>query len=150
MVQNRDTVNAIVDAWKAKPADQRPELILFGESLGSFGSQAAWDASRHPADVTADIEQDRVGRPAGRVDAVEAVAGRPLERSGVAARHRRRHDREGLHQPGRARGRPGHRGKAITFVAHPNDPVVYWSPDLLLQRAGLARPPLGPGRRARR
>ena len=54
-VQNRITVNAIVDDWRTRPADQRPELVLFGESLGSFGSQAAWAASDTPEQVTADV-----------------------------------------------------------------------------------------------
>ena len=36
-------------------------------------------------------------------------------------------------------------GPAITFVAHPNDPVVYWSPDLLLRQPDWLDAPLGPG-----
>ena len=40
---------------------------------------------------------------------------------------------------------PGAAGKEITFVAHPNDPVVYWSPDLLFKEPDWLKPPLGPG-----
>ena len=36
-------------------------------------------------------------------------------------------------------------GPAITFSAHPNDPVVYWSPDLLLEKLDWLDAPLGPG-----
>jgi uncharacterized membrane protein len=33
----------------------------------------------------------------------------------------------------------------IVFVAHANDPVVYWSPSLLLSKPDWMEPPLGPG-----
>ena len=53
--QNRDTIDAVVAAWREKPADQRPELILFGQSLGSLGTQGAWTADATPEDVVSEI-----------------------------------------------------------------------------------------------
>jgi uncharacterized membrane protein len=145
MVQNRDTVHAIVDEWKTKPADQRPQLVLFGESLGSFGSQAAWDASATPVQVTDDIDKVVwVGPPAESTLWGEWQAGRtggpawqPVIGDGSIAKV--------YISPEELMSAPGAAGHAITFVAHPNDPVVYWSPSLLLGKPDWLTPPLGPG-----
>ena len=145
MVQNRDTVNAIVDAWKAKPADSRPELILFGESLGSFGSQAAWDASATPEQVSSDIQKVIwVGPPA------ESTLWKPWQAGRTAGPAWQPVIGDGTIThvyigPEELRAEPGHPGPTISFVAHPNDPVVYWSPDLLLRKPDWLNPPLGPG-----
>jgi len=145
MVQNRDTVNAIVEAWKAKPADSRPELILFGESLGSFGSQAAWDANASPETVANDIQKVIwIGPPAESTLWKPWQAGRtagpawqPVIGDGKIA-----HVYIG---PEELRAATGQTGPTISFVAHPNDPVVYWSPDLLLKKPDWLNAPLGPG-----
>jgi uncharacterized membrane protein len=145
MIQNRDTVNAIVDAWQTKPADQRPELILFGESLGSFGSQAAWDASATPEQVTSDIGKVIwVGPPAEstlwrewQATRTGGPAWQPVIGDGTIAKV--------YISPAELVASTGRPGAAITFVAHPNDPVVYWSPSLLLRSPDWLSPPLGPG-----
>ena len=36
----RDLIAAVVDHWKTLPADHRPRLLLFGESLGSYGAES--------------------------------------------------------------------------------------------------------------
>ncbi|MEI6361727.1 MAG: alpha/beta-hydrolase family protein [Actinomycetes bacterium] len=145
MIQNRDTVRAIVDAWKAKPADHRPQLVLFGESLGSFGSQAAWDATATPTIVTDDIDKVIwVGPPAESTLWKEWQA----TRSGGPAWQPVIGDGQIAHvyiSPQELTSSPGRPGHTITFVAHPNDPVVYWSPDLLLNAPDWLTPPLGPG-----
>ena len=35
----RDLITAVVAHWRTLPADHRPKLILFGESLGSYGAE---------------------------------------------------------------------------------------------------------------
>jgi uncharacterized membrane protein len=144
-IQNRDTVNAIVDAWKTKPADKRPQLILFGESLGSFGSQAAWDATATPEVVAGDIDKIVwIGPPA------ESILWKQWQanRSGGPAWQPVIGDGKIAHvyiSPEDLRAAGPATGPAITFVAHPNDPVVYWSPSLLLSEPDWLKPPLGPG-----
>lgn len=143
--QNRDTVNAIVDAWRAKPGDRRPELVLFGESLGSFGSQSAWDAGDSPEQVARDIPRIIwIGPPAESVlwstwqeDRTAGPAWRPVIGDGMIAK--------AYVNPSELNTATPADGAAITFVAHPNDPVVYWSPDLLLSKPDWLVPPLGPG-----
>ncbi|MBK9738251.1 MAG: alpha/beta-hydrolase family protein [Actinobacteria bacterium] len=144
-IQNRDTVTAIVDAWKARPADQRPELVLFGESLGSFGSQAAWEETDGPEQVSADVQKIVwIGPPAEstlwktwQADRSSGPAWQPVMGDGSIARVYISADDLADAQP--------NSGPAITFVAHPNDPVVYWSPDLLLRQPDWLDAPLGPG-----
>ncbi len=143
--QNANTINAILQAWRAKPADQRPELILFGESLGAFGSQSAWPAGSSPSQVTKEISHVIwVGPPAEsrlwkqwQADRTAGPAWQPVIDSGDIARIFINNDE--LTQA------PPLNGPAITFSAHPNDPVVYWSPDLLFNRPAWIEPPLGPG-----
>lgn len=143
--QNANTINAILRAWRAKPADQRPELILFGESLGAFGSQSAWPAGSSPAQVTKDISHVVwVGPPAEsrlwkqwQTDRTAGPAWQPVIDGGDIARTFINNTE--LVQA------PPLTGPAITFSAHPNDPVVYWSPDLLFSRPAWIDPPLGPG-----
>ncbi|MGH3262612.1 MAG: alpha/beta hydrolase, partial [Trebonia sp.] len=38
----RDLFDAVYGAWSRLPADHRPRLVVFGESLGSFGGEAAF------------------------------------------------------------------------------------------------------------
>jgi uncharacterized membrane protein len=38
----RDLFDAVYGTWSRLPADRRPELVVFGESLGSFGGEAAF------------------------------------------------------------------------------------------------------------
>lgn len=143
--QNRDTIRAVVEAWRQQPADARPELVLFGESLGAFGSQAAWDESATPEDVTRDIGKVVwIGPPAesrlwGRwqADRSGGPAWQPVIGDGSVARVY-------ISQP-ELDAAPAASGPAITFVAHPNDPVVYWSPSILLEKPDWLDRPLGPG-----
>ena len=142
--QNANTIQAILDAWRARPADSRPQLILFGESLGSFGSQAAWPAGSTPADVTREIQHVIwIGPPSQsrlwkqwQAERTSGPAWQPIIGDGRIAR-------AFINDVELAEATPLD-GPAINFSAHPNDPVVYWSPDLLFSRPDWMDP-LGPG-----
>ena len=41
----RDLFDAVYDTWHQLPAGQRPKLVVFGESLGSFGGEAAFSGA---------------------------------------------------------------------------------------------------------
>ncbi len=144
-VQNDSTVNAILAAWRTKPENLRPELILFGESLGAFGSQAAWPEGSTPQDVTAEIKRIIwVGPPSQsrlwkqwQADRSAGPMWQPVIGDGLIART--------YISAGELERAVPSNGPVITFSAHPNDPVVYWSPDLLLQKLDWLNQPLGPG-----
>jgi len=142
--QNANTIQAILAAWRARPADSRPTLILFGESLGSFGSQAAWPIGSTPTTVTQEIQHVIwIGPPSQsrlwkqwQADRASGPAWQPRIGDGRIAR-------VFINDTELVDAAPLD-GPAITFAAHPNDPVVYWSPDLLLSKPDWMDP-LGPG-----
>ncbi|MDO8733149.1 MAG: alpha/beta-hydrolase family protein [Actinomycetota bacterium] len=144
-IQNADTIHTIIDAWRKHPADHRPKLVLFGESLGAFGSQGAWNSLSTPADVLTDFSSVIwIGPPAGstlwkawQADRTAGPAWQPVIGNGTAARVFVSSE-ELLTAPPAA-------GKSIAIAAHPNDPVVYWSWDLLFNRPEWIDSPLGPG-----
>ncbi|MDP1878019.1 MAG: alpha/beta-hydrolase family protein [Actinomycetota bacterium] len=142
--QNRSMIDGVLAAWRAQPADQRPELILFGQSLGAMGTQGAWTGAATPVDVTAEIPHVIwMGPPAAAVlwstwqdERTSGPAWDPVIGDGAITRV--------LVSPSDT----SHELKApptIVFAAHANDPVVYWSPDLLLRKPDWLSPPLGPG-----
>ena len=144
-IQNTDTIHAIVAAWRTHPASHRPKLVLFGESLGAFGSQAAWSSSATPTEVLSDFSSVIwIGPPAGstlwkawQADRSSGPAWQPVIGDGKLARV--------FIDSAELFTSPAANGKAIAIAAHPNDPVVYWSWDLLFNRPDWIDPPLGPG-----
>ncbi len=144
-VQNANTINTILDTWRAKPADQRPELILFGESLGAFGSQAAWPQGASPAEVTEEIgrviwigppSQSRLWKQ-WQADRTGGPMWQPIIGDGSIARV--------YNSDVELQGAVPADGPTITITAHPNDPVVYWGPNLLWEKPDWLDSPLGPG-----
>ena len=146
-----DAVRAAVDALP--PGRPRPEVVVFGESLGSVGSQAAFDSLD---DVRARADGAVWNGPPGSA---------PLHRSIVAGR-----------DPGSPETRPvvgngetvrfgggsatpfltGIRDSTpigipaapwpdprVVYLRHPSDPVVWWSPRLLSERPTWLAEPRG-------
>jgi len=143
--QNRALIDTVLRAWQAKPADSRPQLILFGESLGSFGTQAAWQADEPPLTVTDPISRIIwVGPPAESVlwrsyqaNRTGGPAWQPVIGDGTVA--------QVFTSTAEVLTASPATGPRITFVAHPNDPVVYWTPSLFIRKPDWLSPPLGPG-----
>ncbi|ORW04891.1 alpha/beta hydrolase [Mycobacterium kyorinense] len=141
----RALVNAVHDYWQQLPADHRPKLVLYGESLGSMAGQSAfgflpdiprmgfdgvlWVGPPHESPLWHALMVRRdPGTPEvqprydnGRtVRFSEAVTSDDVTR--VAA--------------------PPWDGTRVLFLQHPSDPVVWWSPDLLFSRPDwLVEPP---------
>ncbi|MFD3747447.1 alpha/beta hydrolase [Nocardia sp. NPDC058633] len=124
---------AVHAVWDTLPADQRPKLVVFGESLGSFGGEAAF------ASV-----QDMAARTDG-VLFVGPTATNPVWRDATARR-----------DPGSPQTLPIYRdGHTVRFIAgaadlarpatpwpsprvvylqHASDPITWWTPQLLFQK----------------
>lgn len=145
VIQNRNTTEAVLAAWHEQPADRRPELILFGQSLGSLGTQGAWSADDTPESVVADIPHVAwMGPPAESVlwkqwqaDRTAGPAWQPVIGDGTITRI--------LVSPADPAADQSKEPPTIVFAAHANDPVVYWSPELLLNQPDWLDAPLGPG-----
>lgn len=145
MKTGRLMIDAIQARWAQLPADHRPQLVLYGESLGSMGGQGAFswlpDISRMGFSSVL-----WVGPPNAS----------PLWR-GLTARR----------DPGTPQARPSYdngrtvrfseaanaaeiaedtaapwEGTRVLFLQHPSDPIIWWSTDLLFSEPDwLVEPP---------
>jgi uncharacterized membrane protein len=140
----RELFDAVYDRWSKLPGDRRPTLVVVGESLGSFGGETAFSG-----------EYDLRNRTAGAVFAGppnfntlyrEFVDGRdagtpevtPVYRGGRTVRF------STDPQSGVPPADVPADGPRVLYVQHPSDPIVWWSPRLILHRPDwLAEPPGG-------
>ena len=138
----RELFDAVYDRWSKLPADRRPMLVVVGESLGSFGGETAFSG-----------EYDLRNRTAGAI-----FAGPPnfntLYREFVDGREPGTPEVSPVFRGGRTvrfstdpqAGVPPldmpADGPRVLYVQHPSDPIVWWSPRLILHRPDwLAEPP---------
>jgi uncharacterized membrane protein len=142
----RDAGRALFDAvyarWSSLPFDERPELHVFGESLGSFGAEAAFSG-----------EFDLDNRTSGAL-LVGPPNFNPLYRSFIEDRDPGSREVEPVYREGRIirfttkaerpppEGEPWP-GSRVLYLQHASDPVTWWSPDLLLTRPDWLEEPHG-------
>lgn len=133
---------AVYRVWVARPEARRPKLVVFGESLGSFGGQAAFASG---ADIVARTDgallvgTPNFAQPWGQITANRDPGS--LERLPVVdeGRHIRFASRAtDVDFPGRWES------PRVVFWQHASDPITWWSFDLLLHRPDWLREPLGP------
>lgn len=130
----RELFDAVYDRWNRLPQDDRPRLVVAGESLGSFGGETAFSG-----------EYDLRNRTAGAV-----FAGPPefntLFREFADDRDAGSPEIEPVYRDGRTvrfTDDPGEgiaptaepwEGSRVLYVMHPSDPIVWWTPELLYAR----------------
>ncbi|WP_051276812.1 alpha/beta-hydrolase family protein [Marmoricola sp. URHB0036] len=133
-VAGRDLFDAVYDHWSRLPADHRPKLYVFGESLGSFGGENAFSG-----------EADLANRTDG-VLFVGPPSFNPLYREFVDSRDAGSPEIEPVYRDGRIirfanrasdnippEDRPW-TGTRVLYLQQPSDPITWWSPDLLWHR----------------
>ncbi|WP_448611876.1 alpha/beta hydrolase [Geodermatophilus sp. URMC 60] len=136
----RELFDAVYERWTALPPDQRPELYVFGESLGSFGAEAAFSGEYDlrnrvtgalfvgPPNFNALHTEFRENRDPGSRE-VE-----PVYRGGRTVRFSTDIGAPPADAPWT--------GSRVLILQHPSDPVTWWSPSLLFDRPDwLAEPP---------
>jgi uncharacterized membrane protein len=146
-VKARDAGRALFDAvygtWSQLPPGTRPKLYVFGESLGTFGGEAAFSG-------LADIQNrtDGVlwaGPPNFNALTREIVEGRdkgspewlPVVDGGRTVRF--------ADEPGNLDGPPAAWGDPrVLYLQNASDPIVWWSPRLILNRPDWLRGERGP------
>jgi uncharacterized membrane protein len=131
LAAGRALFDAVYGAWAKLPADHRPRLFVAGESLGSFGGEAAFTG-----------ENDMANRTSGAL-----FAGPPnfnaLFREFSDNRDPGSPEVQPVYQDGRTvrfandpttsippQGQPWV-GSRILYMLHPSDPIVWWSPHLI-------------------
>jgi len=146
-VKARDAGRALFDAvygvWAQLPPDDRPDLYVFGESLGTFGGEAAFSG-------LADIENrtDGVlwaGPPNFNALWRDIVADReedspewlPVVDGGRTVRFA--DEAPDLDRPPGPWGDP-----RLVYLQNASDPIVWWSPQLILNHPDWLRGERGP------
>lgn len=134
--------NAVYDLWVTLPEDDRPQLLVFGESLGADGSEAAFSG-------VADLENRTDGvlwvgppnfselwssfseeRDPGTPERLPVYEGGETVRFASSSR--------GLREMEGRWPRP-----RVLYLQYSSDPVVWWSPRLILRRPDWLEEPRG-------
>jgi uncharacterized membrane protein len=142
----RDLFNAVYGVWSKLPLGDRPKLLVFGESLGSFGAESAFsgvDDIRNRVDGML-----LVGPPNRNTLWREIVADRdagstevlPRYEDGVTVRFANDAAAD-LDHPATAWSTP-----RMAYLQHASDPIVWWAPRLILSRPDWLAEPAGPDR----
>lgn len=138
----RELFEAVYERTRARAPEDRPKLLVYGESLGSQGSEAAFDGL---ADLRAKVDGALwVGPPNSNRLWEQFVSRRdpgspetrPVYADGLVIRFAS--DAADLSRPG-----PEWRAPRIAYLQHASDPIVWWSPDLILSRPDWLSEPRG-------
>jgi uncharacterized membrane protein len=139
----REVINAVHARWEELPEDQRPRLLVYGESLGAYGAEASFSG-------VADLRN--------RTDGALFIGPpnfSPLWRSFVEQRDPGSPERRPIYDEGRTvrfgasaadlavPAAPWERPRVV-YLQQASDPVVWWSPQLLLRRPDWLREPRAP------
>jgi uncharacterized membrane protein len=122
----RDLFDAVYDKWQQLPAGQRPKLVVFGESLGSFGGEAAFSGTQDIRDRTSGVlwvgptnsntlwSRFTAERDPGSPE------WRPVFQGGRTVRW--------ATSPGQlAAASPGWEQPRVVYLQNTSDPIVWWS-----------------------
>ncbi len=138
---------SLVAAREALPAEQRPRLVLYGESLGAYGSPAPF-AGLEPSEVAENIDGALWVGPPAATDPItnwtyqgEPPVWQPIVAGGLIARYAAT---EGSTQDPPPEASPW-REPRILVLQNPTDPVVWFSPRLIWSDPPWLSDPRGPG-----
>ncbi|RYZ34080.1 MAG: hypothetical protein EOO72_13415, partial [Myxococcaceae bacterium] len=139
----RALFDEVHERWSRLPPGQRPKLLVFGESLGSYGGETAFSGERDMANRTDGVLF--VGPPDFNTLYREFTDHRdpgspevePIYREGRTVRFSRR---PGTDIPPASAPWGDSR---VLYLLHPSDPIIWWSPRLLVKRPDWLREPRG-------
>ncbi len=138
---------ALAAARESLPPDQRPKLVLYGESLGAYGSPAPF-AGLEPEQVSERIDGALWVGPPAATDPITAwtysgaaPVWQPVLDSGRVARYAATLPAATAPPPA-ASPWPNPR---ILVLQNPTDPVVWFSPGLVWRDPAWLADPRGPG-----
>lgn len=133
-------ITAVRQRWAALPREHRPKLLLFGESLGTYGIEATYGSA---GDLVAGadgvlMEGPTFANPIHRQLTRERAPGTPVwdpVYPGLPI--------EFADDATELRDRPGVRPKVV-YLQNSSDPIVWWNWSLLWQRPPWLRGERGP------
>ncbi|WP_127503104.1 alpha/beta hydrolase [Actinoplanes solisilvae] len=135
----RDAGRALVDevygVWSRMPVGQRPKLLVFGESLGSFGSEAAFSGG---GDIRNRVDgMLLVGPPYSNELWREFTRDREPGTTEVLPEYEQGRMIRFAADPAVDLARPSASTWAyprVVYLQHPSDPITWWSPRLAVSR----------------
>jgi uncharacterized membrane protein len=122
----RELFDAVYDKWSQLPAGHRPELVVLGESLGSFGGEAAFSGTEDIRDRASGVlwvgptntntlwSRFTAGRDPGSPE------WRPVYQDGRTVRF-------GDSPADFDAASPGWERPRVVYLQNPSDPIVWWS-----------------------
>jgi uncharacterized membrane protein len=133
-------ITAVHDRWAALPVDRRPKLLIFGESLGTLGTEMTFGTVQALVAGADGIlfEGPTFANPIHRELTEGRAPGTPVWNPVYPAA-----PVEFAARPADLRNRSGPPPKVV-YLQNPTDPVVWWSPTLLYQRPDWLAGPRGP------
>ena len=120
----RDLFDAVYDAWRLRPAGHRPKLLVFGESLGSFGGEAAFSGAEDIRDRTDGVlwvGPTNTNTLWSRFTANRAPGSpewQPVYQGGRTVR---------FGSAGPTTGTADWARPRVLYLQNPSDPIVWWS-----------------------
>lgn len=140
----RALFNDVYSYWATLPAAHRPKLVVFGESLGAYGAEAAFSGVADMTDRTSGAlfagppNSTEVWRELTNARDKGTPEWLPVYGNGRTVRFAA--SASDLRLPG-----GGLRHPRIVYLQHASDPVVWWSPSLLWHRPDWLIEPRAPG-----
>ena len=141
----RALFDAVYGVWSELPPQERPKLVVFGESLGSFGGETAFSGADDMANRTNGIVF--MGPPADNRLAHEFTKGRddgspmwqPIFENGETVRYiAEDEDIDSLPSDWE--------DPRVMYIQHASDPISWWTPDLLFSEPDWLQEAPGPDR----
>jgi uncharacterized membrane protein len=127
----RALFDAVYGAWSQLPQGHRPRLFMAGESLGTFGGEAAFTGDQSMANLTSGVlfagppNFNTLFREFSDHRAAGSPEIQPVYQDGRIVRF--------ASDPGKdipPNGQPWN-GTRVLYMMHPSDPIVWWSPHLI-------------------
>jgi uncharacterized membrane protein len=123
---------------RALPEGQRPKLVMFGESLGSFGGEAAFLSANNivartdGALFSGPTFNNTMWKQVTRTRDAGSPEWLPIYQNGQNIRFVVREDN--LNRPQNPWGNP-----RIVYLQHASDPIAWWNPELLFSEPDWLR-----------
>jgi uncharacterized membrane protein len=141
----RDLFEAVYAHWRQLPVDGRPKLVVFGESLGSFGGEAAFSGADDIRDRTSGVLW--VGPTNSNTlwsrFTAQRDAGTPAWLPVYEGGHTVRFEYVPADITVAAASKEWDRPRVV-YLQNPSDPIVWWSWALAFHRPDWLSRPLAP------
>jgi uncharacterized membrane protein len=138
----RDLFDAVYAKWRKLPAGHRPLLVVFGESLGSFGGEAAFSGTDDIVDRASGVlwvgptnsntlwSRFTAARDPGTPQWLPVYAGGHTVRFGST--------------PAEFATSPGWQQPRVVYLQNASDPILWWSWNLAFHQPDWLRAPRAP------